>query len=224
MNMDLNKIDSWVFDLDNTLYSAETGIFDQVDKLMGEYIVKYLNVEISEAKIIQKKYFKEHGTTLKGLMDNYNIIPEHFLDEVHKLDYSIIKPNLELKKALNKIKSEKIIFTNANRSHVNAILDRLEINGAFDGIFDITDANYIPKPEMISYENLIKKFNIDKNKTIMFDDIAKNLVPASKIGFKTVWIDTGNENYSDDIANSRKYLDYETTDLPLWLNSIIKES
>tara|TARA_B100000686_G_scaffold192700_1_gene199416 strand:+ start:26840 stop:27514 length:675 start_codon:yes stop_codon:yes gene_type:complete len=224
MNMDLNKIDSWVFDLDNTLYSAETGIFDQVDKLMGEYIVKYLNVDISEAKIIQKKYFKEHGTTLKGLMDNYNIIPEHFLDEVHKLDYSIIKPNLELKKALNKIKSEKIIFTNANRSHVNAILDRLEINGAFDGIFDITDANYIPKPEMISYENLIKKFNIDKNKTIMFDDIAKNLVPASKIGFKTVWIDTGNENYSDDIANSRKYLDYETTDLPLWLNSIIKES
>jgi len=224
MNMDLNKIDSWVFDLDNTLYSAETGIFDQVDKLMGEYIVKYLNVDISEAKIIQKKYFKEHGTTLKGLMDNYNIIPEHFLDEVHKLDYSIIKPNLELKKALNKIKSEKIIFTNANRSHVNAILDRLEINGAFDGIFDITDANYIPKPEMISYENLIKKFNIDKNKTIMFDDIAKNLVPASKIGFKTVWIDTGKENYSDDIANSRKYLDYETTDLPLWLNSIIKES
>ena len=222
--MDLNKIDSWVFDLDNTLYSAETGIFDQVDKLMGEYIVKYLNVDISEAKIIQKKYFKEHGTTLKGLMDNYNIIPEHFLDEVHKLDYSIIKPNLELKKALNKIKSEKIIFTNANRSHVNAILDRLEINGAFDGIFDITDANYIPKPEMISYENLIKKFNIDKNKTIMFDDIAKNLVPASKIGFKTVWIDTGKENYSDDIANSRKYLDYETTDLPLWLNSIIKES
>ena len=77
---------------------------------------------------------------------------------------------------------------------------------------------------MISYENIIKKFNIDKNKTIMFDDIAKNLVPASKIGFKTVWIDTGKENYSDDIANSRKYLDYETTDLPLWLNSIIKES
>ena len=222
--MEINNLRTWVFDLDNTLYSAETGIFDQVDKLMGEYIVKYLNVDISEAKIIQKKYFKEHGTTLKGLMDNYNIIPEHFLDEVHKLDYSIIKPNLELKKALNKIKSEKIIFTNANRSHVNAILDRLEINGAFDGIFDITDANYIPKPEMISYKNLIKKFNIDKNKTIMFDDIAKNLVPASKIGFKTVWIDTGKENYSDDIANSRKYLDYETTDLPLWLNSIIKES
>ena len=222
--MKKNNFDTWIFDLDNTLYSAETGIFDQVDKLMGEYIVKYLNVEISKAKIIQKKYFKEHGTTLKGLMDNYNIKPEHFLDEVHKLDYSIIKPNLELKKALNKIKSEKIIFTNANRSHVNAILDRLEINGAFDGIFDITDANYIPKPEMISYENLIKKFNIDKNKTIMFDDIAKNLVPASKIGFKTVWIDTGKENYSDDIANSRKYLDYETTDLPLWLNSIIKES
>ena len=217
------KFNTWIFDLDNTLYSAETGIFDQIDKLMGEFISTNLNVDMNEAKKLQKKYFKKHGTTLRGLMDNHNINPEDFLNEVHRIDYSIIKPNLSLTNALKKINGNKIIYTNANRSHVNAILSRLELIDAFDNIFDITDAEYIPKPEISSYRELIKKFDVNTETTIMFDDIAKNLVPASKIGFTTVWIDIGRENYSDDIESSKEYLDYQTTNLPLWLNSIIKE-
>ena len=117
-----------------------------------------------------------------------------------------------------------IIYTNANKKHVDSILNQLDIENIFEGIFDIANANYIPKPEMAPYKKLIDKFNIDPKKTVMFDDIARNLVPASKLGFTTVWIDIGKENYSDDIKNSKKYLNYETTSLPLWLNSIIKES
>ncbi len=222
--MIFKKYDTWLFDLDNTLYSAETGIFDQVDQLMGQFISKYLNLEMSEAKKLQKEYFKEHGTTLKGLMDNHNIDPELFLNEVHKLDYSIIKPDILLKNALENLTGRKIIFTNANRSHVDNVLNQLNINNIFDSVYDITDADYCPKPDTGTYKSLIKKYNIDSEKTIMFDDIARNLVPASKLGFTTVWIDIGKENYSDDIKNSKKYLNYETTSLPLWLNSIIKES
>ena len=157
-------------------------------------------------------------------MDNHNIDPESFLNEVHKLDYSIIKPDILLKNALENLTGRKIIFTNANKSHVDKVLSQLNINNIFDSVYDITDADYCPKPDIETYKSLIKKYNIDAEKTIMFDDIARNLVPASKLGFTTVWIDIGKENYSDDIKNSKKYLNYETTSLPLWLNSIIKES
>ena len=222
--MNIKNFNTWIFDLDNTLYSAETGIFDQIDQLMGKFISKHLNLEMPEAKKLQKEYFKEHGTTLRGLMDNHNINPELFLNEVHKLDYSIIKSDILMKKALENLKGRKIIFTNANKSHVDNVLNRLNINNLFNSVYDITDANYFPKPDIRTYKNLVNKYNIDATKTVMFDDIARNLVPASKLGFTTVWIDIGKENYSDDIENSKKYLNYETTSLPLWLNSIIKES
>ena len=215
-----NKIDTWIFDLDNTLYSADSGIFQQVHKLMGKFIVEHLNVNINEAKNIQRKYYKKHGTTLRGLMDNHGIDPDSFLEEVHKLDYSIVSPNLKLAKNLENLNGKKFIFTNANKKHADIILDKLQIANLFEGIFDIKMANYIPKPEIQTYEKLIETYNINPNKTIMFDDIAKNLVPASKLGFTTVWIDVGHENFSDDIASSKKYLDHQTKDLSNWLSNI----
>ena len=214
------KIDAWIFDLDNTLYSADSGIFQQVSKLMGEFVAKHLKINIKKAKAIQHKYYKEHGTTLKGLMDNHGVDPDIFLEEVHNLDYSIVHPNNKLTESLKNLKGKKFIFTNANKKHANIILDKLQISDLFQGIFDIKMANYIPKPEIEPYEKLIETYKINPHRAIMFDDIAKNLVPASKIGFITVWIDVGHENFSDDIARSKKYLDYQTTGLSNWLNSI----
>jgi len=215
-----NKIDTWIFDLDNTLYSADSGIFQQVHKLMGKFIVEHLSVNTNEAKNIQRKYYKKHGTTLRGLMDNHGVDPDYFLEKVHKLDYSIVNPNLKLAKNLENLNGKKFIFTNANKKHADIILDKLQIANIFEGIFDIKMANYIPKPEIQTYEKLIETYNINPNKTIMFDDIAKNLVPASKVGFTTVWIDVGHENFSDDIASSKKYLDYQTKNLSNWLSNI----
>jgi putative hydrolase of the HAD superfamily len=190
---------------------------------MGKFISKNLNIHINEAKKIQHIYYKKHGTTLRGLMDNHGIEPDSFLEEVHKLDYSIVRPNHELTRSLKKINGKKFIFTNANKKHAHTILERLQITNLFDGIFDIKMANYVPKPETESYEKFIETYNINPKKTIMFDDIAKNLVPANKVGFKTVWINVGYENFSDDIASSKKFLDYETSGLPNWLNSFNME-
>ena len=215
-----NKIDTWIFDLDNTLYSADSGIFQQVHKLMGKFIVEHLKVDINKAKNIQRRYYKQHGTTLRGLMDNHDIDPDYFLEVVHNLDYSIVSPNLKLAKNLENLNGKKFIFTNANKKHADIILDKLQIANLFEGIFDIKMANYIPKPEIQTYEKMIETYNINPSKTIMFDDIAKNLVPASKIGFTTVWIDVGHENFSDDIASSKKYLDHQTKDLSNWLSNI----
>ena len=214
------KINTWVFDLDNTLYSADSGIFQQVHKLMGEFISKNLNMEITEAKKLQSKYYKQHGTTLRGMMDNHGIDPDHFLDEVHKLDYSIVGSNKKLNEELNKLEGRKIIYTNANKKHAIDVLERIELTNFFDEIFDIKMANYIPKPELKPYEQLIDLFKINPDNTAMFDDIAKNLVPAKKVRFTSVWIDAGYENFSDDIEASKGYLDFQTRDLSLFLKNV----
>ena len=117
-------------------------------------------------------------------------------------------------------KCKKIIYTNAHQQHVNEVLVRLELTNVFDDIFDIKMADYIPKPELDPYKQIIDKFNINPSCAAMFDDIAKNLVPAKNLGFTSVWINAGYENFSDDITNSKDFLDYETKDLSSFLNEI----
>ena len=217
------KINTWIFDLDNTLYSADSGIFQQVHKLMGEFIAKNLNMELSEAKKLQSKYYKQHGTTLRGMMDNHGVDPDYFLEEVHRLDYSIVGPNEKLNNELKCLKGRKIIYTNANKQHVVDVLQKINLSNFFDEVFDIKMANYIPKPEIKPYQQIIDLFNIDSKSSAMFDDIAKNLVPAKKVGFTPVWVDAGYENFSDDIKASKEYLDYQTRDLSLFLKDINEE-
>ena len=214
------KINTWIFDLDNTLYAADSGVFQQVHKLMGEFISKNLNMDMSEAKKLQAKYYKQHGTTLRGLMDNHGIDPDYFLDEVHRLDYSIVSSNEMLNQELYKLEGRKIIYTNANKKHAIDVLERIGLFNFFDEIFDIKMANYIPKPELKPYEQIINLFNIEPETSAMFDDIAKNLVPAKKVKFTSVWVDAGYENFSDDIEASKKYLDFQTRDLSLFLKDV----
>ena len=215
-----DKIDTWIFDLDNTLYSADSGIFQQVHDLMGKFVSKHLNVKIKKAKEIQRKYYKQHGTTLRGMMDNHGVDPEYFLKEVHKLDYSIVDSNKKLNEELKKLKGRKIVYTNANLQHALDVLDRIELSNFFDYIFDIKMAKYIPKPELQPYEQIIKDFNLNPSTSAMFDDIAKNLVPAKKVGFTSIWIDVGYENFSDDIKASKEYLDFKTKDLSVFLEKV----
>ena len=191
-----DKIDTWIFDLDNTLYSADCGIFQQVHDLMGKFVSKHLNVEIKKANEIQRKYYKQHGTTLRGMMDNHGVDPEYFLKEVHKLDYSIVDSNKKLNEELKKLKGRKIVYTNANLQHALDVLDRIELSNFFDNIFDIKMAKYIPKPELQPYE------------------------PAKKVGFTSIWIDAGYENFSDDIKASKEYLDFKTKDLSVFLEKV----
>ena len=218
----VKQINTWIFDLDNTLYSADSGIFQQVHDLMGKFVSNHLNIDIEDAKIIQKNYYKQHGTTLRGMMDNHGVDPDHFLAEVHKLDYSIVGPNHKLNEELKKLQGRKIIYTNANMQHALDVLERIELSNFFDEIYDIKMANYIPKPELAPYEQMIAQFDIETKSSAMFDDIAKNLVPAKTVGFTSVWIDAGYENFSDDIKASKQYLDHETTNITKFLEDINK--
>ena len=121
-----NRIDTWIFDLDNTLYSADSGIFQQVHELMGKFVSNHLNIGINEAKEIQKKYYKKHGTTLRGLMDNHGVEPDYFLSEVHKLDYSIVNANKELNVQLSKLNGKKMVSISSLTEGLDQMLDQAD--------------------------------------------------------------------------------------------------
>ena len=159
----LQSIKLWLFDLDNTLYSGQTKVFEQVDKKMSKYISKKLKVDIKEAKEIQKSYFYKYNTTLNGLIKNHKINADEFLDFVHDIDVDFLKKDLNLATQLEKLDGKKIIFTNGSRKHAINITQRIGVDKYFDDIFDIVDSEFIPKPSIEPYIKLVKKHKIDPN-------------------------------------------------------------
>ena len=214
----LINIKYWIFDLDNTLYSGQTKVFSEVDKKMSAFISKKMNVDLVKAKEIQKKYFYEYGTTLSGLMKQDSINPHDFLEFVHDIDISWLPKDLKLKEELLKIKEKKYIFTNGSHAHVENVTKQLGIDGLFDGVFDIVDANFIPKPNIDPYKKIIKKFNIDPTKSILIEDIAHNLEQAKNLGMKTCWLEN-EQTFAKKDAN-KPYIDYRIKSLPSFLQEI----
>tara|TARA_B100000795_G_scaffold219115_1_gene173355 strand:- start:116 stop:787 length:672 start_codon:yes stop_codon:yes gene_type:complete len=214
----LLDIKYWIFDLDNTLYSGQTKVFSEVDKKMSAFISKKMSVDLIKAKEIQKKYFYESGTTLSGLMKHDGIDPHEFLEFVHDIDISWLPKDLLLKEELIKIKEKKYIFTNGSHAHVENVTKQLGIDGLFDGVFDIVDANFIPKPHIDPYKKIMKKFDLDPKKSILIEDIAHNLEQAKNLGMKTCWLEN-DESFAKKDAN-KPYIDYKINSLPSFLQKI----
>ena len=214
----LINIKYWIFDLDNTLYNGQTKVFSEIDKKMSAYISKKLKVDLVNAKEIQKKYFYDSGTTLSGLMKHDNINPHEFLEFVHDIDISWLQKDLLLREELIKIKEKKYIFTNGSHSHVKNVTKQLGIEDLFDGTFAITDANFVPKPYIKPYKEIIKKFDIDPKKSLLIEDIAHNLEQAKNLGMKTCWLEN-NEAFAKKDAD-KPYIDYKIKSLPSFLQEI----
>ena len=215
---DLIDIKYWIFDLDNTLYSGQTKVFAEVSKNMSAYISKKLDIDLLEAKELQKKYFYENGTTLSGLMKYDKIDPYEFLEFVHNIDISWLPKDLLLRQELIKIKEKKYIFTNGSHSHVKNVTKQLGSEDLFDGVFAITDADFVPKPNIESYKKMIKKFDLDPKKSILIEDIAHNLEQAKNLGMKTCWLEN-NETFAKKDAD-KPYIDYKIKSLPSFLQEI----
>ena len=177
-----------LIDLDNTVYPEDSNIFSQIDLKMKSFIAKNLKVSLQEAFKIQKKYFLKNGTTLRGLMLYHNIKPDAFLEYVHDINLDSIKKDFKLIDLMKKFNGKKIIFTNGSYNHARRVLKKVGINIFIDNIFDIVNANYIPKPEIQTYKKVLKEFSLNPVKTIMIDDIPINLKSAKSLGIKTVLI------------------------------------
>ena len=215
---ELIEIKYWIFDLDNTLYSGQTKVFSEVDKKMSSFISDKFNVDLIEAKKIQKEYFYEYGTTLSGLMKKRNVDPNEFLEFVHDIDISWLPKDEQLKEELINIKEKKYIFSNGSHAHIENVTNQLGIKDLFDGAFDITDANFIPKPHLDPYKKMIKKFKLDPKQSILIEDIAHNLEQAKNLGMKTCWLEN-DEAFAKKDAN-KSYIDYKINNLPSFLQKI----
>ena len=215
---DLSKIKFWLFDLDNTLYDGATKVFDQVDKKMSKFISGKLNVSLEEARKIQKNYFQEYNTTLNGMIKHHKIDADEFLEFVHDVDLSFLNKNQFLEDEIKKLSGKKIIFTNGSRAHALNVTKRIGIDRLFDGIFDIRDCEFIPKPSKEPYKKLVENYKIEPQYCIFFEDIARNLRPAHELGMKTVWI-KNDEPWAAKFSDS-DFINYKTDKLSNFLKEI----
>jgi putative hydrolase of the HAD superfamily len=215
----LRDAEAWIFDLDNTLYSATFNLFGQIDDRMRAYIADFLGVGLEEAYRLQKHYFREYGTSLHGLMHHHGMDPAAFLDYVHDIDVTVLPPSPRLEAALALLPGRKLVFTNASTRHAERVMGRLGIGHHFEAVFDIIEADYRPKPGPESYGVLVRRHGLDAGKTVMVEDIARNLAPAAALGMTTVWIRTNTEHGTAGADGG--FIDHVVDDLEAWLEAVL---
>lgn len=210
-----NPVNTWIFDLDNTLYPASCRLFDQVQARIRRYICENLKLSETDAQALQKRYFQEHMTTLRGLIVNNGINPHHFLDFVHEIDLSVLIADPLLSAAIAALSGRKVIFTNGSVPHAERVMAKIGIGQHFEGVFDIVASDFIPKPDIEVYRRLCASYQIDPQTAVMIDDMPRNLMPAHALGMTTVLVKTDDEWAGP--AGDSSYIDYVTDDLTHFL-------
>ena len=181
-------VETWVFDLDNTLYPHHVNLWQQVDARIRDYIVDFLKVTQDEAFRLQKDYYRRYGTTLRGLMDEHGLDPDEFLKVVHDIDHSPLVPDPALGAAIAGLPGRKLILTNGTRAHAQAVMQRLDIAQHFEDVFDIAAADLEPKPQPRVYQRFLARHGVDAHKAAMFEDLARNLEVPHALGMTTVLV------------------------------------
>jgi putative hydrolase of the HAD superfamily len=181
-------IETWVFDLDNTLYPPALDLWHQIDARMRDFIARFLSIPHDEAFRLQKHYYRTHGTSLRGLMMEHGLKPEEFLEYVHDIDRSALKPDPALGEAIRRLQGRKLVLTNGSQAHAAAVLGQLGIADAFDGVYDIVAANFAPKPSPAAYDAFLAAHGVEPSRAAMFEDLARNLEVPHRLGMTTVLV------------------------------------
>ena len=211
----------WIFDLDNCLYPASTGLFALIDERMGAYIQRLLDCDAAEARRVQKAHFHEHGTTLAGLMKELDVDPHDFLDDVHAIPLDRISRDDRLGRALERLPGRRFIFTNGDAPYARRVLAAIGIDHHFDDLHDIHASGLRPKPDRHGYELLCERFGIEPQSALLADDMAQNLRPAKELGITTVWVDNGSERGGHGYDDA--FVDHRIENVADWLESIVGE-
>mgnify|MGYP006283803365 CR=1 FL=1 len=184
----LAHVDTWVFDLDNTLYPADAEVMTQVDRRMTQYVMRLLSLDHDDARAVQKGYWREYGTTLNGLMSNHDVDMAEFLDFVHDIDHDVLAPDPELARRVAGLQGKRYVYTNGSMKHAEQVISRLGLDGLFHDLFDIAAAGYRPKPHREGFEAFTGHFGVRPDASTMFEDSARNLETAAAMGFTTVLV------------------------------------
>ena len=183
-----DAVETWVFDLDNTLYPHDLNLWQQIDDRIRGFVSEFLGVTKDDAFRVQKDYYKRYGTTMRGLMAEHDMKPDDFLEFVHQIDHSPLLPDPTLGAAIEQLPGRKLILTNGTRKHADAVMRRLEIHHHFEDVFDIAAADLDPKPLPQVYDRFLKKHGVDPKKAAMFEDLARNLTVPYALGMTTVLV------------------------------------
>ena len=221
-------IDSWVFDLDNTLYPHHVNLWQQVDARIGEFVSSWLNITREEARTLQKDYYKRFGTTMRGMMTLHGVRADDYLAYVHEIDHSPLEPNPAMGEAIAKLPGRKLILTNGSVDHVDAVLARLGIASHFEGVFDIIAAELTPKPAPETYQKFLSLHAVDPTRAAMFEDLARNLVVPHDLGMTTVLVvpDGTKEVVREDWeleGRGDPHVDHVTDDLTGFLQRLVRQ-
>lgn len=225
-NSDLKHIQNWIFDLDNTLYRADAEFFSQIDKKMTKFISRYLALQPDKARMVQKEFLAEYGTSLSGMMAVHGMDPAEFLEYVHDVDLHMLEPDPQLRKYIKALPGRKFIFTNGSKGHARNVAGHLNLFDLFDGHFGIEDVDYVPKPKRSPYIKFCDVFDIDPESAIFFEDNVRNLEVPKHMGMRTVLV-TSDEDWGHEPEITRPagsttkadWVDYKTNDLAGWLGA-----
>jgi putative hydrolase of the HAD superfamily len=220
---DFRHVGVWIFDLDNTLYGAETRLFAQIERRMTLFVQKFLGLDHQSARRMQKAYYREHGTTLNGLMRVHGVDPEVYLAFVHDIDLSPLAPDAALVRAVGRLPGRRFVFTNGCRHHAARVLVRLALSELFEDLWDIRTIDFRPKPDTDSYRTVFARVGASAARSAYFDDIARNLAPAHALGCTTVWLrndsDWSKQGPGQPGADS-EHIHYETNNLRGFLEEL----
>ncbi len=191
----LAEIKTWIFDLDNTLYPARCNLFAEAEARMADFIVDELGLTLTveDAHALRRRFFLDHGTTLRGLMLEHGVEPRRFLDYVHEIDLTPVPPDPALVEAVAALPGRKLVFTNGTADYAERVIARIGLTGQFFAIHDIIACEYRPKPDPRGYELLLRRHGIAPETALMVEDMARNLPPAAALGMTTAWVRTAKD-------------------------------
>ncbi|WP_342395088.1 pyrimidine 5'-nucleotidase [Rhodoblastus sp. 17X3] len=220
------KVETWVFDLDNTLYPPDSDLWPRIDARITAYMIALLGLDGQSARALQKHYYRVYGTTLAGLIREYDVAPDDFLHFVHDIDRSSLDPNPELAQAIEALPGRKLILTNGSHGHALATAKQLGIDHLFEGMFAIEHGDYLPKPALQTYQRFFERHSVDPSRAAMFEDIVHNLAAPHASGMLTVLVrpKQGAEDHREDWEkhdDTPPHVDFVTEDLVDFLNRLI---
>ena len=210
----------WVFDLDNTLYPAHSNLFAKVSRRMTSFIMDRFTLGHDDARSLQRRLFREYGTTLRGLMDEHGVDPVVFLDHVHDIDLSDLAPAPDLDRAIAALPGRKLIYTNGSVPHAERITEKLGIAGHFEAVFDIVAADFVPKPDPRPYDVMLARHGVDPSRAVMIEDSAANLRPAADLGMTTVWLKS-DIDWAKPKEGADDHIHHIVDDLAEWLDRLV---
>jgi putative hydrolase of the HAD superfamily len=208
-----SHVETWVFDLDNTLYPPEMALFDQINVKMTAWVMRTLGVEQAEADALRHRYWRDHGTTLAGLMRHHGVDPGPYLEEVHEIDFTVLSPDAVLAAAITALPGRKIVYTNGTEPYARRVIAHRGLEGLFDAVYGVEHAGLIPKPERAAFETVFALDGLAPDSAAMFEDDPRNLRVPHAMGMRTVHVAPE--------AETAEFIEHHTDDLGRFLARLV---